>query len=87
VPDHVARTHLVTGVHGGRWVNSYHAWAALEAPPEFEVTARCGPVVEAIAHRSEPITGIMWHPERAEPADPRDIALFTQLLGEVSCVP
>ncbi|GAB2997399.1 gamma-glutamyl-gamma-aminobutyrate hydrolase family protein [Amycolatopsis acidiphila] len=87
VPGHVAQTHVLTGPYGGRRVNSYHTWAALDGPPHFDVTARCGPVVEAIVHRSEPIAGIMWHPERADPADPEDVALFTRIFGEVSCVP
>lgn len=80
VEGHTATTHELSGVHGGRVVNSYHDWSALRAPPEFEVTARHGPVVESVRHRAAPLTGIMWHPEREPVAEPADVALFEEAL-------
>ena len=35
--------------------------------------------VEAVAHRTLPQVGIMWHPERAEP-DPMDRELLRTLI-------
>ncbi|MEU0468960.1 MULTISPECIES: gamma-glutamyl-gamma-aminobutyrate hydrolase family protein [unclassified Amycolatopsis] len=81
VRGHVAVEHRVTGPRGERTVNSYHDWAVLQAPPEFEVTARCGPVVEAVRHRSLPLAGIMWHPERADPVHDEDVELFSEVFG------
>ncbi|KAA9155932.1 gamma-glutamyl-gamma-aminobutyrate hydrolase [Amycolatopsis acidicola] len=81
VAGHTATTHALSGVHGGRVVNSYHDWSALSAPPEFEVTARHGPVVEAVRHRVAPLTGIMWHPERTVVPESADVALFEEALA------
>ncbi|WP_236789902.1 gamma-glutamyl-gamma-aminobutyrate hydrolase family protein [Amycolatopsis sp. GM8] len=78
VEGHVAQTHPVST---GRMVNSYHEWAAFEAPEEFLVTERCGAVVEAIRHRTAPLTGIMWHPERMSPFDEQDLAFFMETFG------
>ncbi|HVV13127.1 gamma-glutamyl-gamma-aminobutyrate hydrolase family protein [Amycolatopsis sp.] len=79
VEGHTATTHPLTGLLGGRVVNSFHDWSVLNAPPEFEVTARHGAVVEAVRHRAAPLTGIMWHPERAAVAA-EDVALFEEAL-------
>ena len=58
-------------------VNSYHNFGAGESPPPLEAWARARDgVVKAIRHSGQPVTGIMWHPERTTPFAARDIALF-----------
>lgn len=81
VANHAGTSHLVETDAGSRMVNSYHDFGALESGP-FHVTARAGDgVIEAIAHPSEPLLGIMWHPERASPFE--DVAMVKKhFLGE-----
>lgn len=58
-------------------VNSYHNWAAISSPDELEVWAQTKEgIIKAIKHRSKPITGVMWHPERYSEFNPKDIELF-----------
>lgn len=61
-------------------VNSYHHFGALisRTPLETWAVADDG-VVEALRHSAEPITAIMWHPERCSPFSLRDIELFRQV--------
>ena len=58
-------------------VNSYHNFGASEtrAPLNAWAHARDG-IIKAIRHSEQPVTGIMWHPERTTPFAARDIALF-----------
>ncbi|MFI9229914.1 gamma-glutamyl-gamma-aminobutyrate hydrolase family protein [Streptomyces rimosus] len=79
VAGHVATQHVLTGEYAGRVVNSYHRWGCSEVPPPFEVTACCGPVIEAVRLPHTHIAGIMWHPERVDPPTRTDIDLFTDL--------
>lgn len=51
-----------------------------EEPLEAWETTANG-VVNAIRHKSDPIVGIMWHPERLNPYCRKDIALFKQIFG------
>ena len=63
-------------------VNSYHRFAAFESRPPLEVWAVAADgAVKAIRHSAQPITGIMWHPERSSPYSAADIALFRQVFG------
>ncbi|MGC5345719.1 gamma-glutamyl-gamma-aminobutyrate hydrolase family protein [Streptomyces sp. DT171] len=84
VEGHVATRHRLTGDHAGRVVNSYHSWACREAPPAFEVTARSGPLVEAVRLPGTRIAAMMWHPERADTPDPADITLLDDMFREDS---
>jgi gamma-glutamyl-gamma-aminobutyrate hydrolase PuuD len=63
-------------------VNSFHDWGvhkgAVGATLEVLATAPDG-TVEAVAHRTLPHVGIMWHPERADP-DPVDRELLARLI-------
>jgi N5-(cytidine 5'-diphosphoramidyl)-L-glutamine hydrolase len=79
---HVAQC-LVIRIDGERKeVNSYHRFAALDSRPPLEVWAVADDgVVKAIRHSAEPITGIMWHPERTVPFSPGDVVLFRQVFG------
>ncbi len=58
-------------------VNSYHNFGASESRPPFDAWAHARDgIVKAIRHSEQPMTGIMWHPERNTPFAERDIALF-----------
>lgn len=81
---HVATMHAIEGPDTARTVNSFHRYAASTLPENFEQLAAAGRVVEAMKDRERPIYGIMWHPERATPFDPADIALFRTFFGDVS---
>jgi putative glutamine amidotransferase len=82
VEGHVAARHVLSS---GRSVNSYHRYAAFSAPSPLRVTATCDGVVEAFDHEHAAITGIMWHPEREEPAAPEDVRLVRELFGSTPC--
>ncbi len=45
-------------------VNSFHHQAIKELGQDFKITATFGDVVEAIEHKTLPILGVQWHPER-----------------------
>ena len=61
-------------------VNSYHDFGTCETNEIFNVWAFAKDgVVKAITHKTIPITGIMWHPERLIPFSKRDIKLFKQI--------
>jgi putative glutamine amidotransferase len=65
VTGHVSprQTVLVDGRE--RVVNSYHTWAAVRTePPLWTWAIGPGGVVKGIRHETEPVLGIMWHPER-----------------------
>ena len=74
---------IVNGVE--REVNSYHNLAFRVAAPPLQVWALAKDgVVKAVRHPSYPIVGIMWHPERQEPADTQDLQLIRGLFGDNS---
>jgi gamma-glutamyl-gamma-aminobutyrate hydrolase PuuD len=63
-------------------VNSYHHFAAFDSRPPLDVWAVAADgVVEAVRHSAQPITGIMWHPERSAPFSPADVALFRRVFA------
>jgi putative glutamine amidotransferase len=67
-------------------VNSYHCFGALESRPPLEVWAYADDgVVKAVRHSAQPVTGIMWHPERCAPFSPADVALFRRVFGVERC--
>ena len=82
VDGHIAKPHTVTGAAYSRTVNSFHGWGFDQAPVDFEILARADDgTVEAIRHRSKPIAGVMWHPEREGIFDARDIDLMRNFFG------
>jgi N5-(cytidine 5'-diphosphoramidyl)-L-glutamine hydrolase len=81
VDGHVATRHPVRAGGRRRMVNSYHRLAPVAVPAGLEVTARCGPVVEAVRHREAAVVGMMWHAEREDPFADDDIRTFREQLG------
>jgi gamma-glutamyl-gamma-aminobutyrate hydrolase PuuD len=82
VEGHVTQCQVIRIDGQPKEVNSYHRFAAFDSRPPLEVWAVAGDgVVKAVRHSSEPITGIMWHPERSVPFSADDVALFRQVFG------
>lgn len=80
VAGHVACRHPLAGGKKKREVNSYHRLGARDSVPALPVVATAPDgVIEALRHASEPIHGIMWHPEREKPFRAEDIALFREV--------
>ena len=83
VTNHVAVRHEVKGHDAQQEVNSYHNQGCLQlSSPELEVLLRADDgVIEKIRHRSLPILGTMWHPERENPFRETDIEMVRYLFG------
>jgi putative glutamine amidotransferase len=82
VEGHVAKCQVIRIDGEPKEVNSYHHFAALDSRPPLDVWAVAEDgVVEAIRHSAEPLTGIMWHPERSAPFSPADVVLFRRVFG------
>ena len=64
-------------------VNSYHRWGARKTcdPLEVWAVAEDG-VIEAVRHKTRPMIGIMWHPERRRPYAPSAVSMFARFFGE-----
>ena len=83
VHGHVTKSLPIIVNGAERKVNSYHNLAFRVAAPPLQVWALAKDgVVKAVRHPSVPIVGIMWHPERQEPADTADLQLIRELFGE-----
>ena len=95
VDGHVAVPHLVAStasgspspplwpVAHGRTVNSFHGWGvrATGMPSGWHALATAPDgTIEAVAHPTLPLVGIMWHPERPDP-HPADLELIVALLS------
>jgi gamma-glutamyl-gamma-aminobutyrate hydrolase PuuD len=82
VEGHVAQRQVIRIDGVPTEVNSYHNFAAFDSRPPLDVWAVADDgVVKAIRHSAQPITGIMWHPERVAPFSPSDVVLFRQVFG------
>ena len=80
VEGHVTKCQVIRIDGRSREVNSYHHFAAFDTRPPLDVWAVADDgVVKAIRHSAQPITGIMWHPERLSPFARADVALFRQV--------
>jgi putative glutamine amidotransferase len=78
VQGHVAARHEVDYEGSRLEVNSYHNQACMDKKAAedagFDVLAVSDDgVIEAIRHKSQPIVGTMWHPERENPFRDFDI--------------
>lgn len=87
IHGHVGRRHelskcLDLNNYFPKSVNSYHNYSLYEIPPEFQTTA-IGPEgsCEAIRHKSLPIEGWMWHPERENPFCETDLLNIKRVLN------
>ena len=82
IEGHVMKRQIIDIEGQQTEVNSYHNFGANESrqPLDAWAHARDG-VVKAIRHSAQPVTGIMWHPERNTPFVDRDIALFRDVFG------
>lgn len=81
VRGHVRTRHRLSGEIAGE-VNSYHSFALATCPVGFEVLARSEDgEIEAIRHPSLPWEGWMWHPEREENINARDVQRIKALFG------
>ncbi len=82
VEGHVAQRQIIRINGEQEEVNSYHRFAAFESRPPLDVWAVADDgVVKAIRHSAQPMTGIMWHPERCSPFRQADVQLFRQVFG------
>jgi N5-(cytidine 5'-diphosphoramidyl)-L-glutamine hydrolase len=82
VEGHVAQRQVIRIDGEPKEVNSYHHFAAFASRPPLDVWAVADDgVVKAIRHSAQPITGIMWHPERSAPFSPADVGLFRRVFG------
>ncbi len=80
VEGHVAQRQLIRINGEPTEVNSYHHFAAFGSRSPLDVWAVAADgAVKAIRHAAQPITGIMWHPERCDPYSPADVALFRRI--------
>lgn len=83
VKGHVAVRHQVGGQESSREVNSYHKQGCLDlASEELEAVLMASDgVIEKVRHRSLPIMGTMWHPEREKLFRETDLAMVRYLFG------
>ena len=76
VEGHVCARQEIVRDGGEVELNSYHRYGSRDTAPELEVWARAADgVVKAVRHRSRPLLGIMWHPERLAPFHAYDFDL------------
>jgi N5-(cytidine 5'-diphosphoramidyl)-L-glutamine hydrolase len=76
VEGHVAVRHEIRSGHDRRTVNSFHRWALVDVGPSLDATWKMGTTIEAVRHRTLPIAGMMWHPEREDTASRDDTDFF-----------
>ena len=76
---HVRCKHSVTGGIN-RKVNSFHKFSINFCPENFKILARSlDGEIEAIQHKSLPMEGWMWHPERACSFSAQDVRRLKNL--------
>ena len=81
VSGHVGERHELNGIIQGS-VNSFHNFSIAQCPPNFEVIARSSDEeIEAIKHYQLPWEGWMWHPEREQVFDARDLQRLKELFN------
>lgn len=84
VTGHVAVRHDIFGLEEYKEVNSYHNQGCVEiTSKEIEVVMRAiDGTIEKIRHKTLPIIGTMWHPEREEMFMDSDILMIRELMGD-----
>ncbi len=82
VEHHVATYHPVHGFWGGFEVNSYHNQGCRRVAKPLQVMAQTEDgVVEAVLSEKYPIMATMWHPERENPFNGRDMQRVRSFFG------
>lgn len=83
VPGHVAVRHKIKGKENEIEVNSFHTQACKQLNNDsLEVIMQTEDgVIEKIRHKSLPIIGTMWHPEREDEFRIEDVNLIKELFG------
>ncbi len=83
IKGHVAVTHNIQGIEDDDKVNSYHNQACIDLTSEelIPIMRTDDGVIEKIKHKSLPIVGTMWHPEREKPFRKRDIEALKELMN------
>ena len=84
VEGHVAVRHVVRADRENYEVNSYHNQACKELRGDCElmIAAQTSDgVIEAVRHKSLPIAGTMWHPEREMCYTQKDINMLKELFN------
>jgi putative glutamine amidotransferase len=85
VSGHVAPQQTISVDGMPTAVNSFHNFGTSETTAELTIWATADDgVVKAVRHVSEPLTGIMWHPERMSPFRSEDISLIARLFDSQS---
>lgn len=81
--SHVGKRHEVICEGDRYYVNSNHSLGCLKMKNEdFKVICKTEDgVIEEIKHTKYSIEGTMWHPEREEPFNERDIIRIQKLFG------
>lgn len=81
VQGHVGIRHRINGEYNGE-VNSFHNYAVTELPAGFKAISYAGDgTVEIFRHQEMPILGMMYHPEREEVFQKKDIQLFLEMIN------
>lgn len=62
-------------------INSYHHQAVKNPPKDFDVIFKHNDLIEGIMHKSLPIVGVQWHPERIPTKESK--ILFDYFVNEV----
>lgn len=83
VNGHVAVRHEIEGIENTTIVNSYHNEACIHLCNDELVVVMSTKdlVIEKIKHKTLPIVGTMWHPERENPFREIDIMEVRKLYG------
>ena len=87
IKGHVAKDHEIKIIHSSsvylRNVNSYHSYSIYNCPDQFSTFAYCinDQSIEGISHKKRKCEGWMWHPERFNQFDTRDIDRLKSLFA------
>ena len=82
VNGHVRTRHVLQGGVISGEANSYHDMSIDSCPRGYHVLARSEDgEIEAIGHDEYPWEGWMWHPEREESFDDRDLTRLRNLFN------
>lgn len=83
VTGHVAVRHKIFGIEKEIEVNSYHnqGCKSLKSDELLAVLETEDGIIEKVRHKTLPIIGTMWHPERENPFRDADINMVKTLYG------